>query len=174
MMLTHRFAFYPPATASASRGFLQARSCSSACLATYRDCTTRDASEPTSATQHVFDYEHPRLVDSRLLVFAVTRLSPRAGTGNRAFHDAQFASAGRAALFRGGAFSSPDFPRFSASENLAHEPSDRTSGTSVASPSLTCGAFARTGRHQGRQDCFYRVSVKITRCPQSEMPSIVR
>jgi len=110
MMLTHRFAFYPPVTASASRGFLQARSCSAVCLAAGRDCTTLDASEPTSATQHVFDYEHPRLVDSRLLVFAVTRLSPRAGTGNRAFHDAQFASAGRAALFRGGAFSSPNFP----------------------------------------------------------------
>jgi len=32
-------------------------------------------------------------------------------TGNRAFHDARLASAVRAALFRGGALSSPVFPR---------------------------------------------------------------
>lgn len=66
----------------------------------------------------------------------------------------------------------PNFPRWL---DPGHEPSDRTSGTSVASPSLTDGRrgiAARTGRHQGRQDCFDRVSVKITRCPQPEMPSI--
>jgi hypothetical protein len=34
-------------------------------------------------------------------------------TGDRAFHDARFASAVRAALLRGGALSSPDFPRLS-------------------------------------------------------------
>jgi len=134
MMLTHRFALYLPTTASANRGFLRARSRSSACLAAHRDCATRDASKPASATQHVFDYEHPRLVDSRLSSHATfaSRWS-----GNWAFHDARFASAGHAALFRGGAFSSPDFPELAASANLAHEPYDRTSDTSVASPSLT-------------------------------------
>jgi len=167
MLLTHRFAFYPPATASASRGFLQARSCSSVCIATYRDCTTRDASEPTSATQHVFDYEHPRLVDSRL---SVTRLSPRADRGTERFTTPNSLRRAVRLCFVGGRFLPQTFP----SLRLGHEPSGRTSGTSVASPSLTRGASARRGRHQGRQDCIHRASVKITRCPQPEMPSIDR
>jgi hypothetical protein len=130
MLLTHRFAFYPPATASASRGFLQARSCSSACLATYRDCTTRDASEPTSATQHVFDYEHPRLVDSR---YRVTRLSPLADRGIERFTTPNSLRRAVRLCFVGGRFLPQTFP----SLRSGHEPSDRTSGTSVASPSLT-------------------------------------
>jgi len=80
--LTHPFAFCPPSIASANRGFLPARSRSPACLAAPRGDATRDASEPTSATQHCFDYEHPRLVGSRT---EVTRLSPRAGRGTERF-----------------------------------------------------------------------------------------
>jgi len=167
MLLTHPFALYPPATASANRGFLQARSCSSVCLATHRDCTTRDASGSTSATQHVFDYEHPRLVDSQCLV---TRLSPRADWGTERFTTPNSLRRAVRLCFVGGRFLPQTFP----SLRSGHEPSDRTSGTSVASPSLTRGASARRGRHQGRQDCFHRVSVKITRFPQPEMPSIVR
>lgn len=167
MTLTHRFAFYPPATASARRGFFQARSCSSVCLATCRDCTTRDASEPTSATQHVFDYEHPRLVDSQCLV---TRLSPRADWGIERFTTPNSLRRAVRLCFVGGRFLPQTFP----SLRSDHEPTDRTSGTSVASPSLINGASARIDRHQGRQDCIHRASVKITRFPQPEMPSIDR
>jgi len=118
-MLTHRFAFYPPATASASRGFLQARSCSSVCLATCRDCTTRDASEPTSATQHVFDYEHPRLVDSR---FRITRLSPRADRGTERFTTPNSLRRAVRLFFVGGRFLPQASPGFSQPEPRAVRP----------------------------------------------------
>ena len=51
-------------------------------------------------------------------------------------------------------------------------PYDRASDTSVASPLRVGGPLARTDRHQGRRGRFHRVSVKSTRCPQPEMPSI--
>lgn len=114
MLLTHRFAFYPPATASASRGFLQARSCSSVCLAAGRDCTTRDASEPTSATQHVFDYEHPRLVDSQCLV---TRLSSRADWGIERFTTPNSLRRAVRLCFVGGRFLPQSFPGFQRVKN---------------------------------------------------------
>jgi len=163
--LTHPFAFCPPAIASANRGFIPARSRSSACLAAPRDHATRDASEPTSATQHCFDYEHPRLVGSRTespdfrLALdgepSVSRRPTRFGC------PCGFVSWGGVV-----------FPGLPQVVNPGHEPPERASGTSVASPPLIDGACARIDRHQVRLGCFYRVSVKITRCPQPEMPSI--
>lgn len=100
----------------------------------------------------------------------VTRLSPRADRGNERFTTLDSLRRAVRLCFVGGRFLPQAFP----SLRSGHEPSDRTSGTSVASPSLTRGASARRGRHQGRQDCIHRASVKITRCPQPEMPSIDR
>jgi len=167
-MLTHRFAFYPPATASANRGFLRARSRSSACLAAPRDCATRDASKPASATQHVFNYEHPRLVDSRC---RVTRLSPRADRGNERFTTLDSLRRAVRLCFVGGRC----LPQLS--PGCSPGPTSRTTvPLAPLSPPrfLPNGASARIGRPQGRQDCIHRASVKITRCPQPEMPSIDR
>lgn len=102
--------------------------------------------------------------------YRVTRLSPRADRGTERFTTPNSLRRAVRLCFVGGRFLPQTFP----SLHSGHEPYDRTSGTSVASPSLTRGASARMGRHQGRQDCFHRASVKITRCPQSEMPSIDR
>lgn len=136
-MLTHHFAFCPPAIASANRGFFPARSCSSACLAAPRDRATRDASKPASATQHVFDYEHPRLVDSRLLVSQSRNFRHALGRGNERFTTLDSLRRAARLFFVGGRF----LPRLPQAPflggHLGHEPYDRTSDTSVASPSLT-------------------------------------
>jgi hypothetical protein len=100
----------------------------------------------------------------------VTRLSPRADRGNERFTTLDSLRRAVRLCFVRGRFLPQAFP----SLRSGHEPSDRTSGTSVASPSLIDGASARIDRHQGRQDCIHRASVKITRCPQPEMPSIDR
>jgi hypothetical protein len=148
--------------ASAYRGFFQASSHSAARLATPRDRATQDAPKPTSATQHLLLTTSTRA--SWIPDFASHATFASRWSGDRAFHDARFASAGSSALFRGGRFLPQVF----------HEPRNRTSGTSVASPFRMIGAFARSHRHQGRRDRIHRASVKITRCPQPEVPSISR
>lgn len=148
-----------------NRGFLPARSRSSACLAAPRGYATRDASEPTSATQHFFDYEHPRLVGSRTESPSF-RLALDGGPSVSRRPIRFGCSCGFVTW--GGVV----FPRLPQVIHLGHEPYERASGTSVASPLFIDGACARIDRHQVRLGSFYRVSVKITRCPQPEMPSI--
>ena len=70
-----------------------------ACLAAPHDRATRDASEPTSATQHVFDYEHPRPVDSQ---FASRPAFASRCLGDVAFHDAAIRFGGSWGKLRGG------------------------------------------------------------------------
>lgn len=117
--LTHRFAFYPPLSVTfrcrrRSRQRIEAsfRLAHALQLVLRLTVITRIRMRPNRLLppNTFFDYEHPRLVRSRCGSHATfaSRCS-----GDRAFHDARFASADPAALFRGGRFLPPVFPRAS-------------------------------------------------------------
>lgn len=130
--LAHPFALSPPALASAQRGFLQARSLVSARLATHRllvSRTTRDVSEPVSATLYLTTSTRASwaLDSSRALLRA------RAERGSNAFSRRLLRFGGSPGCLTWGAFSSPACPMFPQGN---HEPCDRASDTSVASPLL--------------------------------------
>jgi len=137
--LAHPFALSPPALASAQRGFLQARSLVSARLATHRvlvSRTTRDVSEPVSATLYLTTSTRASwALDSSQRDLAIACANEEA----MRFHDACSASADRLADLRGGRFLPQLVPCFHrATTSLATEPL-----TPLSRPRFFDGAFAR-------------------------------